>query len=1366
MTETNNEFKIYDELPTGVLIYRVKESLELIYVNKKLVSMFECENEEQLIEFVGNDLSRMIHKDDLEEVYRLTNTALENQIEMNHHLQYRINTIKGNYRTIDDTGKVIYSNTYGDIVLNCITEINDDILANHETMDKLTKLFRKNQFYDFAKEIIVNQEEFEVGKYNFLFFNIRNFKNYNLQAGMDCGDKVLVNLAEIIKKYSDTNIISRFNGDHFVMFSKAIDIYDIARNIITEFNLKYSDYAIKLKAGIFPVNFREIEVSSACDLAKSACDSIRNSAIDIRVYDEMLHKKINQGSYIVNSLDDAIRKNYIKVYYQPIMRTLTGALCGLEALARWEDPNNGLYMPGDFIDVLEDNRLITKLDLHILELICKDIREYEYKGYHTVPVSINLSRLDFLECNIFEEVDKIVLENHVARDMIRIEVTESMIMDDPDIYKRVIRKFRTAGYEVWMDDFGSGYSSLNVLREFEFDEIKLDMEFMHTFDEKTRCMLKSIVTMAKGMGIKTLSEGVETQEQFEFLKEIGCGKAQGYLFNKPDPIAKIVDKYFKLGQPVEKRVMHSYYDKVDSIDFLTDNSMAIMEYTGKNFQFLFVNDAYKKVWESMGSSNMDFIYENLNAKTSMQAKAFRKMHELLKVGEEHEIRYTVQGKYLRIRAKKICQYENQSINQIELTNLTYQEGNNKQEQIDSIYKMIYSMYDSVAVIKMEDYKFISIHGTVQSLLKLNNRDEMQFFDENTMADIVIHPQDREEYLQFAEMNDILERISKTSKGYVSGVYRTRNLNGSYEWKIHSMMYDTFYNMLIYTTKYIPITRERIIRGVIPEYESENPAGVNKIIWKRMMESKNINIFWKDTERRFLGANKRFLETYGLKDVLQILGKTDEDMRWHPDNGPFRDDEINVIEKGSCISNRLGKCVIKGKVHSILVSKEPIYHNGEIIGLLGSFIDIEDIIDQFGIISYEDNRDTMTNLLSLQGFINILSDYMENNELMQEKFASITITFEEYQRAIKTYGDKAAREIIYGIGEVLKEQCESHLIPARIYGGNFAILTKYQEKDEVERVADYIRVHSKDVHHLSGYKVTLNPTVKTYYSEDVKDAKEMVAIASGGASVDIDFGRRKKLEEQLRDYNVRFETLVNTIPGGIALMEVVDNKFKIVYQSEGVAKITARKTSEFEATMTQENKYGVVEEDVSILKNASEQAINNKQDIDITYRVYHKDGHIIWLHMFGKFIGEQNGHPLLMAVYQDVSEKYREQNIAKRIINNIPGAIAVFELKGKSLKRVFISEQADKFIGGGLLENEEFENFDLYVYPDDMEHLKIAASPENLISRGINTEFRTIGKNGEIYWVHFTANPILQADGSYIFYGVYTDITELKRKEGR
>lgn len=171
------------------------------------------------------------------------------------------------------------------------------------------------------------------------------------------------------------------------------------------------------------------------------------------------------------------------------MRSLSGALCGMEALARWVDPEKGFLNPGQFINALERSRNISKLDSYMVHEIARTYRENADMGIELVPVSFNLSRLDFLECDIFREVEDAVTKYQMPRDLLRIEITETAVMSDSEMMKEQIKKFHSAGYQVWMGDFGSGYSSLNVLKDFEFDELKIDMAFMSAFTDKSRSIL-------------------------------------------------------------------------------------------------------------------------------------------------------------------------------------------------------------------------------------------------------------------------------------------------------------------------------------------------------------------------------------------------------------------------------------------------------------------------------------------------------------------------------------------------------------------------------------------------------------------------------------------------------------------------------------------------------------------------------------------------------------------------------------------------------------------------------------------------------------------------------------------------------------
>ena len=213
----------------------------------------------------------------------------------------------------------------------------------------------------------------------------------------------------------------------------------------------------------------------------------------------------------------------------------------MEALTRWIDPTYGFLPPNDFISVLENNNLLYKVDIYVMNKVCKKLREELDLGHEIVPISINLSRADFVTCHPFNEVEKAINKYNIERKYICIEITETITMSNPEFIKKAINQFREAGYEVWMDDFGSGYSSLNVLKDYPFDEIKIDMAFLKNFNEKAKSIISSTISMAQKLNIRTLTEGVETKEHYDFLKSVGCERIQCYYFSKPLPYDEVID---------------------------------------------------------------------------------------------------------------------------------------------------------------------------------------------------------------------------------------------------------------------------------------------------------------------------------------------------------------------------------------------------------------------------------------------------------------------------------------------------------------------------------------------------------------------------------------------------------------------------------------------------------------------------------------------------------------------------------------------------------------------------------------------------------------------------------------------------------
>ena len=272
----------------------------------------------------------------------------------------------------------------------------------------------------------------------------------------------------------------------------------------------------------------------------------------------------------MNNLDKALRAGWIKAYYQPIVRAANGRVCDEEALARWIDPENGMLSPAEFIPVLEDAKLVYKMDLYMVDLILEKMKIQAEEGLYVVPISVNLSRTDFDCCDIVDEICRKVDAAGISRDKLTIEITESVLGNNFNFIKGQIGRFKELGFKVWMDDFGSGYSSLNILHEVEFDVIKLDMFFMRQFEKgnkKSKTIIMELIRTATALGIETVTEGVETAEQVEFLKEVGCTKLQGYYFCKPISYETILERYEKGIQiGFENPAESDYYSTIGRIN--------------------------------------------------------------------------------------------------------------------------------------------------------------------------------------------------------------------------------------------------------------------------------------------------------------------------------------------------------------------------------------------------------------------------------------------------------------------------------------------------------------------------------------------------------------------------------------------------------------------------------------------------------------------------------------------------------------------------------------------------------------------------------------------------------------------------------
>lgn len=408
-------------------------------------------------------------------------------------------------------------------------------LEKKALVDDLTGL---PNFVNFRKQTLnfLQNEEINVSNYRFVFVDVENFKNYNEKYGFRAGNNFLHTVGQIFKSEFKDDIYGRFSDDHFIAFASTKGLLEKIENVKNRINNEELSIHLGLKAGIYTPKDRFVAPSVSLDHARYACESIKKHySIDVKEYNEEMDGEFNRRQYIINNLDNAIKKGYIEVYYQPVVWAENSKLCGAEALARWNDPEFGFLPPFLFVPILEEYYLVHKLDMYVMEQVCKTLGESYKKGEPVIPVSINFSRLDFELADPVSALGRCVKQYGISKEDIHVELTESALADTDTKLMNALTELRNQGYSLWLDDFGSGYSGLNVLKDYNFDMMKIDMKFLSKFSEnkKTRPILSGIVSIAQNIGMQTLTEGVETSEMKDFLRSIGCQRLQGYLFGKP-----------------------------------------------------------------------------------------------------------------------------------------------------------------------------------------------------------------------------------------------------------------------------------------------------------------------------------------------------------------------------------------------------------------------------------------------------------------------------------------------------------------------------------------------------------------------------------------------------------------------------------------------------------------------------------------------------------------------------------------------------------------------------------------------------------------------------------------------------------------
>ncbi|MBR0485574.1 MAG: EAL domain-containing protein [Oscillospiraceae bacterium] len=415
------------------------------------------------------------------------------------------------------------------------------------THDSLTGIYNKETFYEKVRTMIQENPETE---YCIVCTDVKNFKIVNDVFGVESGDKLLMRIASSIRFMSRNGwIYGRLTGDRFALCLPKEEFSE--KNFLTETSkmAKMSEnymFKIQIHVGVYMIEDRNLRVSVMCDRANLAIKTIKSSYESIVVYyKETLREDFLNEQRLISEFELAVRSKQFQAYVQPQVFSENGRCEGGEVLVRWIHPQNGLIPPYKFIPVFERTGLIGKLDAYMWELACQKLQEWQRRGLTTQYLSVNISQKDFYLMDVYKTVTSLVEKYQIPPKNLHLEITETAVMNNPGEQLPLISKLREYGFMIEIDDFGSGYSSLNTLKDLSADVLKIDMGFLRKTEhqERSKIILKMIISLAKSLSMEVITEGVETQEQVDFLKEYGCDIFQGYHFAKPMPVQDFEEKH-------------------------------------------------------------------------------------------------------------------------------------------------------------------------------------------------------------------------------------------------------------------------------------------------------------------------------------------------------------------------------------------------------------------------------------------------------------------------------------------------------------------------------------------------------------------------------------------------------------------------------------------------------------------------------------------------------------------------------------------------------------------------------------------------------------------------------------------------------
>ena len=667
-------------------------------------------------------------------------------------------------------------------------------------------------FRDYAEGVLGSLGPDGGQQYCLIWLRLKGYGVYRRQRGLFRGKELVDTFGGLLLTHFPSGLVGHAEADGYLVLSNGTDVELTVMDLNASLLRQYPDARVVAEAGVCTLGGQDGVKPGGQDGAKpggqyGAKDSLKTlvekaqqalrsleGKTDQRVayYSESMDRSIRLNSYVPHHLQEAIENHYIHVLYQPIVRTLTGQICGAEALARWDDPVMGPISPGEFVPILEQRHMSHLLDACIVELVAEDFRTCgEERAAMPVPVSVNLSRYDFEDCDIFEVFQKVVREYHLPPSLFRLELSEGALTVSHDLLKNELQRFRDAGYEVWLDNFGSGYASMSVLEEFHFDAVKFDLHLMRSLRTSEKnggaaVMLSYTVNMIKEMNMTSAIVGVETEEEYHWLRQHGFEMQQGFYFGHPQTYGGIIGSE----RQIEDYRSRDYFSRIGAVQIdngtMSGNQahgadpMAIIEKRGEELKLLVANQSLEMFVKEYGFRNSEeFARRMYTASGAMQERMRDFLDRMAEGGQNVMLTLWTGGRIMDLWGSLLAKDpERHSMAIIMQASMIVESEKNRGQDLRDMLRVIYTVYDRMDLVSRAE------HLVERSFLNAPDYGIMiEGRDYDTavrlFAQEVIRRRDQSRFIQFMDESTVDERLQKENRLTLVNAFEVKRRSGGY-----------------------------------------------------------------------------------------------------------------------------------------------------------------------------------------------------------------------------------------------------------------------------------------------------------------------------------------------------------------------------------------------------------------------------------------------------------------------------------------------------------------------------------------------------------------------------------------------------------